>query len=193
MENMQRVMLEGMKFAVANLQLMGISPKEVMAQSIVYLLELYGQEENLREISEKKEYLLDKALLTIRAYIEMGFSYISYEELFEEVFQKAGMTEDEVLSFKRRSAEKLNPGKSSIGMVLGKWNPVYHSGNKKDVIEDILRKIRNQEVGEYFYYTKQNHSERMNVFQLVVQEECSYLCLLNEQKYYEINTASEGR
>lgn len=191
----EEAMLEGIKLAVSNLQLVGSSPKEVLAESIGYLMELYEQEEMREGAEEKKDErqkgLLKKARLTIEAYIELGFPYTNYEELFERVFQKSGMTEDEILSFQQRSAKRLSLSKSSIDKVLGKWNPKCHSANKKEVIEDIMEKIKKREVGEYYYYSKKSGSSQKNIYQLVVGEDENYLCHLNMQKYYELKGETE--
>lgn len=191
----EEAILEGMKLAVSNLQLVGCSPQEVLAESIRYLMELYGQEESKERVkeekNERKKGFLKKALLTIEVYIEMGFPYENYEELFESVFDKSGMTEDEILSFQHRSAKKLNLSKSSIDMVLGKWNPRCHSANKKEVIEDIMEKIKKREEGEYYYYSKKSGSDQKNVYQLVVGKDGNYLCHLNTQKYYELKGETE--
>lgn len=70
-----------------------------------------------------------------------------------------------------------------IESVLGRWNPKDHSNSKKEVVEDIIQKVRNQEPGEYFYYSKWKDQE--DVYQLVVGQEENYFCHVNRQKYYE--------
>ncbi len=188
----EKLVLESVKLAVANLQLNGASPKEVIIYSIQYLMELCypgqkGKEKSQKskQESQKKTAILNKAVLLIEAYIELGFAYDSQAELFEQVFCTAGLTADEVLSFKRRSAKKLRLSKSKIDSILGRWNPKYHSNTKKEVIEDIIEKIRNQEQGEYFYYSKWKHLEQEDIYQLVVEQDGNYFCHVNQQKYYE--------
>ena len=133
----------------------------------------------------KEAAMLKKAVLFIQVYIELGFSYESHAELFEQVFEAAGLTEDEVLSFKRRFAQKLKLNRTKIDSVLGRKNPKYHSNTKKEVINDIMEKIKNKEQWEYFYYSKQKYSEQKDVYQLVVEQDGSYFCHVNKQKYYE--------
>lgn len=182
--------MESTRLALAGLQLSGVSPKEVIICSIRYLMGscvLWQKEgnESQEEDLRKKAAMLNKALLFIQVYIELGFSYESYAELFEQVFEEAGLTDDEVLSFKRRFAEKLRLNKSKIGSALGRWNPRYHSNTKKEVIEDIMEKVKNQEQGEYFYYSGRKYSRQEEVYQLVVEQDGSYFCHVNKQKYYE--------
>ncbi len=188
----EKLAVESIRLAMANLQLNGMSPQEVLIGSIRYLIEccVSGQNEgeeshSMETVSQKEAAILKQAILFIQVYIELGFSYESHAGLFEQVFQKAGLTEDEVLSFKRRFARKLKLNKSNIDSVLGRWNPKYHSGTKKEVINDIMEKIKNHEPGEYFYYSRQKYSKQEDVYQLVVEEDGSYFCHVNKQKYYE--------
>ena len=188
----EKLIVESIKLALSNLQLNGVSPKEVLIHSIQYLMEccsLWQKEgegsQDTNERAQEEAALLNQAIRFIQVYIELGFSYESHAGLFERVFQKAGLTEDEVLSFKRRSAKKLRLNKSKISSVLGRWNPRYHSNTKKEVIDDILEKIRNQEHGEYFYYSRRKYPEQEDVYQLVVEQDGNYICHVNKQKYYE--------
>ena len=107
------------------------------------------------------------------------------QALFEQIFHTAGLTEDEIRSFQRRCARKLRLNKSKIGSVLGRWNPRDHSDTKQKVIEDIMKKIKNHEQGEYFYYSRWKYPRQEDIYQLVVEPEGSYLCHVNQQKYYE--------
>lgn len=188
----EKLIVESIKLALANLQLSGMAPQEVIICSIRYLLENCTvrrkekeESKNAESASGKRDAMLKKAILFIQVYIELGFTYESYAELFGQVFQEAGLTDDEVLFFKRRFAQKLRLNKSKIDSVLGRWNPKYHSNTKKEVIDDIMEKIKNQEQGEYFYYSKQKYSEQEDVYQLVVEQDSSYFCHVNKQKYYE--------
>ncbi|MCI9440976.1 MAG: hypothetical protein HFH15_07025 [Ruminococcus sp.] len=188
----EKLIVESTRLALANLQLSGLDPQEVIICSIRYLMESCtawrkGREDlqNAEADLPKEAAMLKKAVLFIQVYIELGFSYESHAELFEQVFEAAGLTEDEVLSFKRRFAQKLKLNRTKIDSVLGRWNPKYHSNTKKEVINDIMEKIKNKEQGEYFYYSKQKYSEQKDVYQLVVEQDGSYFCHVNKQKYYE--------
>lgn len=186
----EKLIVESIKLALANLQLSGMAPQEVIICSIRYLMEscaVQRKEEakNIELASGKRDAMLRKVILFIQVYIELGFAYESYAELFEQVFHEAGLTDDEVLFFKRRFAQRLKLSKSKIDFILGRWNPKYHSNTKKEVIDDIMEKIKNQEQGEYFYYSKQKYSKQEDVYQLVVERDSSYFCHVNKQKYYE--------
>ena len=185
----EKIILESIKLAAANLQLNGVSPKEVIIHSIQYLMELYqpeqGEASQNQEGGRQRQAILAKAILLTEAYIELGFPYESSQALFEQIFHTAGLTEDEIRSFQRRCAEKLRLNKSKIGSVLGRWNPRDHSDTKKNVIEDIMEKIKNHEQGEYFYYSRWKYPRQEDIYQLVVEPEGSYLCHVNRQKYYE--------
>lgn len=188
----EKLIVESIRLALANLQLNGMSPQEVIICSIRYLMECCisrlkeeQESQNGDMDPQKKTAMLKKAILFIQVYIELGFSYETHAELFEQVFREAGLTGDEILSFKRRFARRLRLNKSNIDYVLGRWNPRYHSNTKKEVIDDIMEKIKNQEQGEYFYYSRRKFSEQEDVYQLVVEQDGSYFCHVNKQKYYE--------
>ena len=167
----EKIILESIKLAAANLQLNGVSPKEVIIHSIRYLMELYqpeqGEAPQDQEGGRQRQAILAKAILLTEAYIELGFPYESNRALFEQIFHTAGLTEDEIRS------------------VLGRWNPRDHSDTKKNVIEDIMEKIKNHEQGEYFYYSRWKYPRQEDIYQLVVEPEGNYLCHVNRQKYYE--------
>lgn len=184
----EKIILESIKLAAANLQLNGVSPKEVIIHSIRFLMELYpperGEAVQDQEGGRQRQAILAKAMLLAEAYLELGFPYESGRELFEQVFHRAGLTEDEVRSFQRRCAGKLKLNKTQIGTVLGRWNPKDHSDTKQRVIEDIMEKVRNHEQGEYFYYTRRKYPKQEDIYQLAVEPGGSYLCHVNRQKYY---------
>lgn len=186
----EKLVVEGVRLALANLQLSGVSPKGVLISGIQYLMECCcagGLKEGsyTEEERQKRAAMFNQAILFTEVYIELGFSYESHAELFDRVFKEAGLTEDEILLFKQRFAQKLKPGKSKISSVIGRWNPRYHSAAKKQVVAEIIEKVRNCEQGEYFYYSGREGSKEMDVYQLVVEPEGSYFCHVNEQRYYE--------
>lgn len=184
----EKIILESIKLAAANLQLNGVSPEEVIIHSIRFLMELYppeqGEASQDQEGGRQRQAILAKAMLLAEAYLELGFPYEGGRELFEQVFHRAGLTEDEVRSFQRRCAGKLKLNKTQIGTVLGRWNPKDHSDTKQRVIEDIMEKVRNHEQGEYFYYTRRKYPKQEDIYQLAVEPGGSYLCHVNRQKYY---------
>lgn len=98
----EKIILESIKLAAANLQLNGVSPKEVIIHSIRYLMELYqaeqGEASQNQEGGRQRQAILAKAILLTEAYIELGFPYESSQALFEQIFHTAGLTEDEIRS-----------------------------------------------------------------------------------------------
>lgn len=69
----EKIILESIKLAVANLQLNGVSPKEVIIHSIRYLMELYqpeqGEAPQDQEGGRQRQAILAKAILLTEAYI----------------------------------------------------------------------------------------------------------------------------
>ena len=89
------VEVEVIKLGLDNIEALGLSGKEVLKQSIVWLREKY-------ETTDDARYL-DKAVWHIYAYLEMGYPYESGKEEFQAVLDALGEKEEDV--FPKRSGE----------------------------------------------------------------------------------------
>ena len=69
--------VEGIKLGVRNIEDLGLSSKDALEKSVVWLREKY-------EITGDVRYL-DKAVWHIYAYLEMGYPYESAKEEFQAV------------------------------------------------------------------------------------------------------------
>lgn len=84
----EKLIVESARLALANLQLSGMSPQEVIICSIQYFLESCVSRkkerdslQNTEALHQGKAAMLKKAILFIQVYIELGFTYEGNAEL----------------------------------------------------------------------------------------------------------------
>ena len=174
--------VEGIKLGVRNIEDLGLSSKDALEKSVVWLREKY-------EITGDVRYL-DKAVWHIYAYLEMGYPYESGEEEFQAVLDALGEKEEEVFPKRSWGSKKVPLKKMRINRLLGKWNPGLQSMKISDAVEDIIEKTRNRQIGEYTYHCgrviKQDGENTLweNTCKLYVRDEEVVFHNVNKGKYY---------
>lgn len=175
--------VEVIKLGLYNIEALGLSSKEVLEQSVVWLREKYETTGDVR--------YLNKAVWHIYAYLEMGYPYESGKAEFQAVLDALGEKEEEM--FPKRSyggSKKIPLKKMRINQLLGKWNPGLHSMKISDAVEDIIEKSRNRQIGECTYHCgrviKQDGANTLweNTCRLYVREEEVVFQNVNKGKYY---------
>lgn len=136
--------VEVIKLGLRNIEDLGISSKDALGKSVVWLREKY-------EMTGDVKYL-DKAIWHIYAYLEMGYPYESGKEEFQAVLDALGEKEEDVFPKRSWGSKKIPLKKMRINQLLGKWNPGLHSMKISDAVEDIIEKARNRQIGEYTYH-----------------------------------------
>ena len=124
--------VESIKLGVRNIEDLGLSSKDALEQSVVWLREKYETTGDVR--------YLDKAVWHIYAYLEMGYPYESGEEEFQAVLDALGEKEEEVFPKRSWGSKKVPLKKMRINRLLGKWNPGLQSMKISDAVEDIIEK-----------------------------------------------------
>lgn len=176
------VEVEVIKLGLDNIEALGLSGKEVLKQSIVWLREKY-------ETTDDARYL-DKAVWHIYAYLEMGYPYESGKEEFQAVLDALGEKEEDVFPKRSWGSKKIPLKKMRINQLLGKWNPGLQSMKISDAVEDIIEKSRNRQIGEYTYHCgkviKQDEENTLweNTCKLYVRDEEVVFHNVNRGKYY---------
>ena len=166
--------VEVIKLGLYNIEALGLSSKEVLEQSVVWLREKY-------ETTGDARYL-DKAVWHIYAYLEMGYPYESGREEFQAVLDALGEKEEDVFPKRSWGSEKVPLKKVRINRLLGKWS--------RDAVEDIMEKSLNRQIGEYTYHCgkviRQDGENTLweNTCKLYVREEEVVFHNVNKGKYY---------
>lgn len=174
--------VEVIKLGLYNIEDLGLSSKDVLEQSVVWLREKY-------EITGDARYL-DKAVWHIYAYLEMGYPYESGREEFQAVLDALGEKEEDVFPKRSWGSEKVPLKKMRINRLLGKWSRGLQSMKISDAVEDIMDKSLNRQIGEYTYHCgkviRQDGENTLweNTCKLYVREEEVVFHNVNKGKYY---------
>lgn len=114
----------------------------------------------------------------IQAYLELGFPYGEIEESLNPLLQR--ILDKKFPEFMKtfvRPSRTVNLSKERINNILGSWgNSSKNSGKKKDVIDDIINRLKNKIPGVKQYHTNlsgKGHSDRCTV--LVINDSECYL------------------
>ncbi|MCI9152607.1 hypothetical protein D3Z53_15645 [Lachnospiraceae bacterium] len=174
--------VEVVKLGLCNIEDIGLSSKEVLEQSVVWLREKY-------ETTGDARYL-DKAVWHIYAYLEMGYPYESGRAKFQTVLDALGEKEEDVFPKRSWGGKKVPLKKMRINQLLGKWSRGLQSMKISDAVEDIMEKSLNRQIGEYTYHcgkvVKQDGEDTLweNTCKLYVREEEVVFHNVNKGKYY---------
>lgn len=182
MKRYNSVEVEVIKISLCNIESLGLSGKDILEQSVIWLREKY-------EITGDARYL-DKAVWHIYAYLEMGYPYESGRENFQTVLDALGEKEEDVFPKRSWGKKKVPLKKMRINQLLGKWNRGLQSMKISDAVEDIIEKSLNRQIGEYTYHCgkiiRQDGENTLweNTCKLYVREEEVVFHNVNKGKYY---------
>lgn len=174
--------MEIIRLGLRDIERRGLSAKEVLKQSVIWLGEKY-------EMTKDERYL-DKAVGHIHAYLEMGYPYENGEKEFQVILDMLGQKVEDVFPKRNMKNEKVPLRKSRINQLLGKWNPGLHSMKIADAVDDIIDKSLNRQIGEYTYHCgkviKQNGNDALweKTFKLYVREDEVIFQDVNQGQYY---------
>lgn len=186
-----KVDVQIIKLAVTNIESQGMSSRQVLMDSIRWLTEKYV------ETLEVK--YLNKAVLHIYCYLELGYPYDLGRKEFNLILQYLGKSEEELFPKKKYKYNKIALSRANVKKILGRWNPKLHCMKIDEVIDDIMKKIKNKDCGEYSYYSGRVLTETdekclwERTFKLYVDVEEAIFHHLNENKYYFFYNSDEDK
>ena len=98
--------IEAIKFAAGSLQYKDIPVKKTFCDTVTQLYHYYENNNDIR--------YLEVAALHIQAYLEMGFLYEEYEELFNRILLSLGTTRE--IQFPKRFyfAKRIKIGRAHV-------------------------------------------------------------------------------
>lgn len=168
--------IEALKLSVMTSSRLGVSREELLLNSIEKSMEFYEKE-------PKEEFLLG-ALLDIQAYLELGFSYRTNEELFDEVLGRYGKNRVQVFPKPFYAATKVKLNRSQVRGMLRKWSGAQKNNlSITQVVEDIIEKVTSREKGVH-YYTNYLAGATPDIYELVIQEEECYFHDVKCDRFY---------
>lgn len=176
------VEIEAIKLGVGGIEKVKKNSKEILIQSVVWLVERYDMTNDIR--------YLQKAVWHIYAYLELGYPYESAEDVFDEVLQKLNQDKEELFPANKWFYKPIGLKKSNINQLLGKWNPKLQSMKIKEAVEDIINNVKDGKKGTYLYHCgkiiRESDDETLweKTFKLYVYEDEAILRNINKNKYY---------
>lgn len=170
--------VEAVKLALKVAMRKGVQAQETLIGSISFLVDCY-------KWSEDKRYLLS-AMVSLQAYLELGFSYEEHRAEFDRVMEQLGTFRELQFAGQYFPVAVIPLSKPRIKTVIGTWSTSkYHTLPIAEVLEDIMEKVRNRKVGSYEYHSNlQAGSRKDRVFELLISEEASYLHDVQKDQYY---------
>lgn len=180
MANDERVMMiEAIKLAVGTTSYIGFPISGIYEAAIERLKQYYEE--------TKEDAYLEAALLHIRAYMEMGYDYDDKKELFDYVLSHLG-TERRIEFPKLYYAPKrIKLTKGQVRTMIQKWPASKHRMAISDVVDDIINKVKNKEIGIHYYNsnpTPDKPGSTGDLYELVIGEEESYFHDIKRRKYF---------
>ncbi len=140
-----KVEIEGIKLAVSRFyRTDAFLCREILMESIRWLLGRYEQ--------RKEEADLRKALCHMRVYGELGFPYEDIKDQSERAFDLLEADKEVRKAFRKAFCKEIVVNKTRINRLLGRWNPARHSMKITEAVEDIIRKVNEQEEGDSLYH-----------------------------------------
>ncbi len=143
----------------------------------------------LHETQPNQTLFLETARQYILAYLQLGFSYLEHQELFDFILQKAGTPAAEISNLRR-----LNPpvtaNKSQIRSLIGRWpSSPNNSHSITTAIDDIIFHVKNNDYGSYQYYTAKKEGLYTSRYELTITPDCTIFHDVLQNRYYRLLAA----
>ncbi|MBU9744099.1 hypothetical protein KTH81_09710 [Lachnospiraceae bacterium ASD3451] len=177
-----RESVEAVKITVNALQYTGISIKNTLSESIYQLNRWYEQ--------RKDSTYLEAALIQIRAYMELGFDYKDNYQLFDSILKKLGTCREMIFPKKFYNAKKINLNPNSVRSMIRTWScSPYHTMPIKEVVDDIIEKVKSHKNGIYTYCrnNRPGVGDNNDMYLLVINDQDCYFHDVKKNKFYEFN------
>lgn len=169
-----------MMFAMQSLHYRGITIRETVMESLDNLLQWHHQSDNMK--------YLELAILHLQAYANMGFALDEGEPVIKEVLALTGKSRNDFVPRGGILGNRVKITKSQIRRMIVRWrankeNPMTVS----ELVDDIFSKLKGHQTGRYLYQNRQmktSGNEMVEIYELVIGEEESYLFDINRFRFY---------
>lgn len=160
----------------------GIEIKDSVKNVVFYLKFQYQITQDIR--------YLEAALLNIQAFLNNGFRYEEMEAVFDEVLKLLNIDKMEIYSKTIYRNRRVKATREQVRRMIIRWRPSKEQPLKIDeVVDDIVDKVKNKKVGNYYYeympnYTKKMKNGSADRYELVVREKECFFFDAKNMKYY---------
>ena len=178
------VQIEAIKLAVWNAESRKRFSKEILKESITWLIEAYQHSSD--------EFFLEKAFIHIYAYLDLGFSYEEISGQIAYITENLAVDDEDMEELKKRRYPRIKLSKSNIRSLMGRWNPVLHSMTITEVVDDIYEKTVEKLEGEYLYHCGKIISSQdeeclwQHTYKLYINDGDALFQDVNRYKYYQL-------
>ena len=161
----------------------GVSVEETICMNLKFLKDWYIMSGNTQYI--------ELALLQLKVAVSLGVSFKKYMELCKDICFLAKTDMDDIVKQRIVQTKTVPLTRPQIKNIIRKWMPSRDNPMTiSEVIDDIISKVENNEIGHYFYtYGKAKKNTeysriREDNYELVITETESYFVDLKNFQFY---------
>lgn len=130
--------------------------------------------------------IMKSASQYILAYLQLGFSYMDHQVLFDKVLQKADIS-PEVIAPLQLQNYKIALNKTQLRSIMGRWTASpYNSHTITAAVDDIISHVLKKETGSYHYYTAKKDGSYTALYQLTVSSSYALFHDVFNNKFYQL-------
>ena len=140
----------------------------------------------LAELPSQRASALAVAADYILAYLDLGFSYMDHQTLFDSILKQAGWDKQQIFTLHTCNTQvPLN--KTQLRTIMGRWPASPHNSHSiTEAINDIIYQVTHRCLGTYFYYTAKKDGEYTALYQLTVTPEYNLFFDSFQNRYYQL-------
>lgn len=178
------VQVEAIKLAVWNTESRSRYSKEILEESIAWLLEAHQRSNDC--------FYLEKAFNHIYAYLELGYPYEEIRGKIAYVTENLAVDNEELEVLEEKRYPRIKLSKTNIRNLMGRWNPVLQSMTITEVVDDIYEKAIKKQKGVYLYHCGKNIGGQdeeclwQHTYKLYINGKDVLFQDVNKYKYYQL-------
>lgn len=173
-----------MVYTLEILNCKGLTIRETVHKSLVWLKAWYEQ------LGEKA--YLELALLQICTLCQMGLAEEADEGLYRELCASADTSMEVLMENCTGISKHIKISRQGICRLIGKWMPSKNNPmTKSEVVEDIMDKLVNRRVGQYYYHYRRSRcgnncpeTAKKDLYKLVINRDESFFLDLKKFRIY---------
>jgi len=171
--------LQMIRLAYETAALKGIAVEDALECGIWIYFRLYKD-------SGEQQYLYT-ALLHMRVYLELGFSYDKKKQLFDSVLESGRLDRQQLFPRSSFNKQTAKANRSQLAVMIGKWMPSKENPmTKKQLIDEIIEKVAKHIEGEYCYIYRRK--EQVYIYRLAVTDTESSFYDAARDRFYIFDT-----
>ena len=177
--NRNNLNIEIKQIILIHLQNAGYSIHRIMPEILTVLTDT-GTLVSCRETAAliASEYIL--------AYLQLGFSYMEHQDLFDAILQNAGWNFDQI-TYLHRENEQVPLNRSRLRSIIGRWPSSPHNSHTiSAAIDDIIFRVTDGTPGVYQYYTAKKDGTFTALYQLIIDPDYSLFHDVFHNKYFQL-------